>query len=269
MSKHSKDMKKYYPFMILGGVAVVALTIFGLNQGDGLQGYLKLNTSKSVKVNPTSLKLAATDIIKKPVSPVPPALPPATPSPATVKDLTAPLPFQETIPPPLDSDLVTRGDLANIMYHKVVDFDTVTGIPQTKFVSMDYTDLPCTKDLGNSKYLNEICNIAAMGVISPYKDNTGTFTGYFGPSDPVTRALAAKSFVRALRTQPAVFDNSITCYSDVPTTGWFFEYVCSLSQAKVLDVELNETAPFFPGENLTYGALNTWISNAKTANLIK
>lgn len=158
---------------------------------------------------------------------------------------------------PLAKRNVTRAEVANILVHQVLKVNPGT----------TYTNNPCATDLANV-YVNEICYLKDRGIMNLI-DGDSTGKAVFHPNDLVNRAEGAKFMATALKLSDKYEVSDIACYADVPAGSWFHKYVCLLLQANISDVEITTSTYFKPADYLTNFELNTWISKAKTANLIQ
>lgn len=64
---------------------------------------------------------------------------------------------------------------------------------------------------------------ATLGIVSGYKDETGSLTGMFGPGDVVTRSAATKILVMAFDLLAT--EGATPYFSDVQSSDWFYSYV--------------------------------------------
>lgn len=222
MRKNSKNIKKYYPHLIVLGVVTVVLTVLGSTVGGNLAGYLNLS---KLKTTPNSVDSLSS--INK-----------------------------QNFEVRLIKKNITRAEVANTIVHQVLKVNPGT----------TYTNNPCASDLGN-KYVNEVCYLKDQGIMNLIKNADDTTNGIFNPNDPMNRAEGAKIMVLALKLLDKYSVEDINCYKDVPTAAWFHSYVCTLLKANVSDVVA--TGFFNPANYLTNIELNTWISKAKTANLVQ
>jgi len=81
-----------------------------------------------------------------------------------------------------------------------------------------FDDVP--KESWFSPYVEEA---TTLGIVSGYKDETGSLTGMFGPADVVSRAAATKILVEAFGMQAGSMEEG--GFIDVQEDDWFHDYV--------------------------------------------
>jgi len=64
---------------------------------------------------------------------------------------------------------------------------------------------------------------ASRGIVSGYADANGSYTGYFGPADALTRAAAVKILIEAFELKSPILVPAE--FSDVQLEDWFYTYV--------------------------------------------
>ncbi|MFH0865786.1 MAG: S-layer homology domain-containing protein [Bacteroidota bacterium] len=120
---------------------------------------------------------------------------------------------------------------------------------------MDLPKTPSFDDVAvDAWYFPYVESAVALGVVEGYRDASGSLTGLFGPSDPVTRAAAVKIFSNAfgLPTPPA---SAQLPFNDVREGDWFYPYVlstyCNSVVSGYTDAAGELTGKFGPGDPIT------------------
>ncbi|MFA5829424.1 MAG: S-layer homology domain-containing protein, partial [Candidatus Gracilibacteria bacterium] len=99
---------------------------------------------------------------------------------------------------------------------------------------------------------------AAHGVVSGYKDISGTLTGNFGPGDSVTREQAAKILVNAFSL--AAFTPVNASFPDVNPTMWSYSFIETARHWSVL--KGNPDGTFKPFNNINRAELAQMVVGA-------
>jgi len=132
------------------------------------------------------------------------------------------------------ADLINRAEVAKL----VVDgmgfvLETPTKAP--------FKDVPLGK-----WYTVYIYTAQKNHILAGYQDSNGTPTGYFGPSDPITREQATK--ITFLSKDIPTNTNGGPHFTDVPTSRWSYIYIESAYNWSVIDGYSDNT--FKPKNNI-------------------
>lgn len=129
-----------------------------------------------------------------------------------------------------------------------------------------YTPLKATfKDVApNAWYYAYVETANRYGWMNGYKDATGQLMGYFGPSDIVNRAQAAKIFsVSVLQgCKNAHTYTGSRYYQDVTVQDWFYEPVIKMADCKMVDVLPGPHSKYWPDYPLSKKRALFMIQNA-------
>ena len=101
--------------------------------------------------------------------------------------------------------------------------------------------------------------VAKHAIVGGYKDNTGTLTGYYGPSDPVTREQAMKMLV--LGAPLTTNTKGGPHFDDVPASRWSYEMVETGYNWMVVD-GYPGTKLFKPENNINRAEIAKMVANA-------
>jgi hypothetical protein len=115
------------------------------------------------------------------------------------------------------ADAANRAEMAKLV---VEAFD----LPLENPAVATFKDVPATLPDGTANWAYKyVETVAKHAIVGGYKDNTGTLTGYYGPSDPVTREQAMKMLV--LGAPLTTNTKGGPHFDDVPASRWSYEMV--------------------------------------------
>lgn len=131
---------------------------------------------------------------------------------------------------------------------------------------LENPDMPTFKDVpkmmadGSSNWAYTYIETAAKhAIVGGYKDNTGTLTGYYGPSDPVTREQAMKMLV--LGAPLTTNTKGGPHFTDVPASRWSYEMVETGYNWMVVDGYPGTTL-FKPENNINRAEIAKMVANS-------
>jgi len=150
---------------------------------------------------------------------------------------------------------INRAELAKYVYKvakftsNITDIDT-TGAPE-------FTDVP-----HDAWFYPYVATVTKANLMSGYKDANGNLTGYFGPEDMVTRALAVKSFINAAGVPANT--SPITYWTDLVPGSWYIDYIYTAYNQSIIDGEFrsDNTLVFRPNDLITRAELASIMSNS-------
>jgi hypothetical protein len=131
----------------------------------------------------------------------------------------------------------------------------------------------CAPDVLNQWYEGYACYMVSRKAMSLASD------GLFHGEQTMTRAEGAKVFTKAFVKEVNWYSGSQVVFKDVPVTQWYYVYVMTLAQNKVLDVEpilagqilplekASKKGYFLPQNLLGRKAATTWAQKV-AANLL-
>lgn len=96
-------------------------------------------------------------------------------------------------------------DLSKIGVEHQSVLDTIKKERTAAFVTATIggTDVVFSDSFSDQWYAPYLRNVAELGILTGYRDASGSLTGKFGPNDPVTIEQVAKSVVSAIGVSPA------------------------------------------------------------------
>lgn len=221
------DSKKW---MTLGAIALVVVMVGALAltlNGSSLQGALKVYRPSS-SINNYQINKYSGGL--KPYSPEPK---PQSPEPVPA------------------SQAITRAEFAGLV---AVHMKGLNMVNKTN----------CFIDTVGNPYENAICALHEVGLLYGDKDANGNPLGKFRPNDYVNRAEAAKFFVQAFAsnmTFPPAYQGTIY-YNDVQPSMWYFNYVKTLADMKMVDILPSPNSNYYPAYTLSKGRAQYMINNA-------
>lgn len=162
-----------------------------------------------------------------------------------VEDLVALGVVNGSMPEYRPGDNVNRAEMAKLVV-EAFDIDLVSPDEAT------FNDVAA-----GTWYYEYVETAAAHGIVSGYKDDEGTLTGYYGPADAVTREQAAKMIV--LGAPLELNTNCGPSFPDVGVNRWSYEYVETLYVNSVVDGYPDGT--FGPEANINRAEIAKIVSN--------
>ncbi len=117
--------------------------------------------------------------------------------------------------------LITRAEVATMLYRLLDD----NSVAKYKTTSNKFSDVPAS-----AWYCEAVSTLCNAGVISGYQDGT------FRPNGKITRAEVAKMLYCLLDDETIAASSSASNkFSDVNSAWWYYNYVTTLSNAKIIN----------------------------------
>lgn len=106
----------------------------------------------------------------------------------------------------------------------------ITSIAFVNLISVNDNTYAGFSDLNSNNYFfDAVSYVQSQGIVSGYKDNT------YKPDNLINRAEFVKIIISAIFTESQISECApIKTFSDVSSSDWFYKYICTASNSKII-----------------------------------